>query len=227
MPAFEGAVRLGYTHVETDVHVTSDGVLVAFHDDVLDRVTDRRGVIGELPWTEVQEARVDGTEPILLLEDLLGSFPSLRVNIEPKSDAAVDALAEVLVRCDAVERVLVCSFVDKRVTRARERLGPRLCTGLGQKGVAKLVAASRGLARPRFVDAAAQVPTAHKGIPIVTRRFVDTAHRLGLVVHVWTIDDRDEMDRLFDLGVDGIMTDRPAVLRDVLRDRGQWPEDAT
>ncbi len=224
MPAFEGAVRLGYDYVETDVHLTSDGVLVAFHDDVLDRVTDRRGEIAQMPWSEVREAKVSGVEPIPLLEDLLGAFPALRVNIEPKSDDAVDALAETLTRCDAVDRVLVCSFVDRRVARARERIGPRLCTGLGQKGVAKLIAASRGIGRPRFVDAAAQVPAAHKGIPIVTRRLIDTAHRLGLAVHVWTIDEPDEMDRLLDLGVDGIMTDRPSVLRDVLKRRGQWPE---
>jgi glycerophosphoryl diester phosphodiesterase len=224
MPAFEGAVRLGYGYVETDVHLTSDGVLVAFHDDVLDLVTDRKGAIAEMPWSAVSEARVNGVEPIPLLEDLLGTFPSLRVNIEPKSDAAVDALAETVTRCDAVDRVLVCSFVDRRVTRARELLGPRLCTGLGQKGVAKLIAASRGLGRPRFADAAAQVPPSHKGIPIVTRRFVDTAHGLGLVVHVWTIDEADEIDRLLDLGVDGIMTDRPSVLRDVLVRRGKWSD---
>jgi glycerophosphoryl diester phosphodiesterase len=224
MPAFEGAVRLGYGYVETDVHLTADGVLVAFHDDVLDRVTDRRGVIAEMPWSEVRGARVNGVEPIPLLEDLFGAFPSLRVNIEPKSDAAVDALAETLTRCDAVDRVLVCSFADRRVARARERVGPRLCTGLGQKGVAKLIAASRGLGRPRFLDAAAQVPTAHKGIPIVTRRLVDAAHGLGLAVHVWTIDEPDEMDRLLDLGVDGIMTDRPSVLREVLRRRGHWTD---
>jgi glycerophosphoryl diester phosphodiesterase len=224
MPAFEGAVRLGYEYVETDVHLTADGVLVAFHDDVLDRVTDRRGAIADMPWSAVREARVDGVEPIPLLEDLLGAFPSLRVNIEPKSDAAVGALAETLQRCDAIDRVLVCSFVDRRVAMARERLGPALCTGLGQKGVAKLIAASRGLGRPRFAEAAAQVPPSHKGIPIVTRRFVDTAHGLGLAVHVWTIDEPDEMDRLLDLGVDGIMTDRPSVLRDVLRRRGEWTD---
>ena len=224
MPAFEGAVRLGFEYVETDVHLTADGVLVAFQDDVLDRVTDRRGVIAEMPWSAVREARVNGAQPIPLLEDLLGAFPSLRVNIEPKSDAAVGALADTLTRCDAVDRVLVCSFVDRRVTMVRERLGPRVCTGLGQKGVAKLIAASRGLGRPRFVEDAAQVPPSHMGIPIVTRRFVDTAHRLGLAVHVWTIDDSREMDRLLDLGVDGIMTDRPSVLRDVLRRRGQWTD---
>ena len=86
MPAFEHAVRLGYRYLETDAHVTADGVLIAFHDDRLDRVTDRTGVIAELPWSEVQRARVDGREPIPLLEDLLAAWPDVRVNIDPKQD---------------------------------------------------------------------------------------------------------------------------------------------
>ena len=89
MPAFEHAVRLGYRYIETDVHVTADGVLLAFHDDVLDRVTDRHGRIDALPWSVVQEAKVDGREPIPLFEDLLGTFPDIRVNIDPKHDGAV------------------------------------------------------------------------------------------------------------------------------------------
>ena len=98
MPAFEHAVSIGYSYVETDVHVTSDGVLVAFHDDHLDRVTDRTGAISELPYAEVAAARVDGTEPIPLLEDILGTWPELRVNIDPKHDGSVDALVEVVQR---------------------------------------------------------------------------------------------------------------------------------
>jgi glycerophosphoryl diester phosphodiesterase len=222
MPAFEGAVALGYRYVETDVHVTADGVLVAFHDDRLDRVTDRHGAIDELTWTEVGAARVDGVEPIPRFEDLLDAFPDLRLNIEPKSDRAVDVLADTLRRHDALDRVLIGSFVDRRVARARALLGDRVCTSMGPKGVARLLAASRGVGRPRFAEVAAQVPTSMRGVPLVTPRFVAAAHRLGVQVHVWTIDDPAEMDRLLDLGVDGIMTDRPAVLRDVLEGRGQW-----
>ncbi len=224
MPAFEGAVNLGYRYIETDVHVTSDGVLVAFHDDRLDRVTDGTGLIESLTWAEVGAARVDGIEPIPLFEDLLGAFPDLRMNIEPKSDRAVEVLAETLLRANAVDRVLIGSFADRRVARARALLGDDLCTSLGPKGVGRLLAASRGVGRPKFQEVAAQVPTSMKGVPLVTERFVGAAHRLGLHVHVWTIDDPAEMDRLLDLGVDGIMTDRPAVLREVLERRGQWVE---
>jgi glycerophosphoryl diester phosphodiesterase len=222
MPAFEKAIALGYRYIETDVHVTADGWLLAFHDHVLDRVTDRQGVISELPWSEVQAARVDGTEPIPLLEDLLGTWPDVRVNIDPKHDRAVEPLAEVLRRTGASDRVCVGAFSDRRIARVRHLVGEQLCTGLGPKGTARLRAASIGLPAGRFVGACAQVPVRQGPIVIVDRRFVSAAHRRGLQVHVWTIDDPVEMERLLDLGVDGIMTDRPTALKEVLERRGQW-----
>jgi glycerophosphoryl diester phosphodiesterase len=221
MPAFEHAVSLGYRYVETDVHVTADGVLVAFHDESLDRVTDRSGLIRELPWSEVSAARVDGREPIPLMEDLLATWPDVRVNIDPKHDTAVDPLIELIRRSGAVSRVCIGSFSDKRLDTVRRALGPELCTSLGPKGTAKLKAASFGA--PLSLPApCAQVPVKTRGVTVTDERFVRTAHRLGLQVHVWTIDDPAEMHRLLDMGVDGIMTDRPSVLRDVLEQRGQW-----
>src|SRR4051794_6530442 len=158
MPAFEHAVALGYRYVETDVHVTSDGVLLAFHDDVLDRVTDATGRIDELPWSQVQHAKVDGREPIPRFEDLLGAWPDLRVNVDPKHDGAVDALVDTLRRCDAVERVCIGAFSDRRLTRVRRLLGPKVCTSLGPAGTARLRSASFGVPSGRFSAPAAQVP---------------------------------------------------------------------
>ena len=223
MPAFEQAVQLGYRYLETDVHVTADGTLIAFHDDRLDRVTDRTGVIAELPWSEVQRARVDGREPIPLLADLLTAWPDIRVNIDPKHDAAVEPLAEVILQTGAVDRVCVAAFSDRRTARVQSIVGPALCTGMGPRQVAQLVAASRGMpGGKRLRSPCAQVPTNQGRVPLVTERFVSAAHRLSVQVHVWTIDDRDEMARLLDLGVDGIMTDRPNVLKDLLVERGEW-----
>jgi len=222
MPAFEGAVDLGYRYLETDAHVTADGICLAFHDDKLDRVTDRTGVIAELPYAEVRLARVDGREPIPLMEDLLGTFPEARVNIDPKHDGAVEALAAVIERTNAVDRVCIGAFSDARIARLQERLGPRLCTSLGPKATARLRGGSFGLPAGKLPGPCAQVPHAYKGVPVVDARFVAKAHGLGIQVHVWTIDDVDEMHELLDLGVDGIMTDRPAVLREVLEQRGAW-----
>lgn len=222
MPAFENAVSLGYRYVETDVHLTSDGVLVAFHDESLDRVTDKKGLIRDLTWAQVGEARVDGIEPIPLLEDLLGTWPTLHINIDPKHDSTVEALASALLRTNSVGRVCVGAFSDKRLARLRRLVGPELCTSLGPGGTARLRAASMGLPFGTVRAVCAQVPHKTRGITLTDQRFVDTAHRRGLQVHVWTIDDPDEMHHLLDLGVDGIMTDRPAVLREVLESRGEW-----
>ena len=226
MPAFQGAVDLGYRYIETDVHLTADGVLVAFHDDRLDRVTDRVGVISELPYEEVAKARVDGREPIPLFEDLLASFPDIRINVDPKNDNTVVPLARILVDRKAIDRVCIGAFSDRRIDRMRYLCGPDLCTSMGPRRVARLMTATqpaaRRVSRPRFAAAAAQVPTRQGRLPLVTPAFIEGAHRAGVEVHVWTIDDPAEMAALLDLGVDGIMTDQPQVLKDVLTERGQW-----
>lgn len=220
LPAFEQAVRLGYRYVETDVHVTSDGVLLAFHDDHLDRVTDRTGEIASMPWSEVQQARVDGREPIPRLEDLLGTWPELRVNIDPKHNAAVEPLAEVIRRTGSVARVCVGSFSDRRISRIRRLLGPGLCTSLGPLGVLRLAV---GLPPPSGI-ACVQIPVEVRGRTLLTERLLRLARRRDLPVQVWTVDDAEEMRRLLDLGVAGVMTDRPALLKEVLQERGEWHE---
>ncbi len=220
MPAFEHAVGLGYVYLETDVHATTDGVIVAFHDNDLARTCGRPGEIDQLTWSEVSTARVDGREPIPLFEDLLGSFPTARFNIDCKSDAAVDGLVAAIRRTASIDRVCVGAFSDRRLRRLRSELGDGLCSSLGPQQVAAL----RVLGRSVGDGQAAQVPVRRGRLPVVDARFVRWAHRRGIVVHVWTIDDPDEMRRLLDLGVDGIMTDRPAVLRDVLVERDEWVE---
>jgi glycerophosphoryl diester phosphodiesterase len=220
MVAFASAVALGYRYLETDVHVTSDGVLVAFHDDVLDLVTDRTGRVAELPWAEVRRARVQG-EPVPLLEDVLGAFPDARVNIDAKADGAVPALVEAIDRTRAHGRVCVGSFVDRRVDRLRAETGGRVCTWMGRKQIARLRLAALGLPASGF-EPCAQVPVRYGPLPVVDRRFVDAAHRRGVAVQVWAVDDRPEMARLLDLGVDGILSNRPTLLKQVLVERGLW-----
>ncbi len=223
MPAFEHAVALGFRYLETDAHLTADGILVAFHDDRLDRVTDRTGVISELPWAEVQQARVDGREPIPRLEDLLTAWPDVRVNIDPKHDAAAEPLAHAIVRTGTVDRVCVTAFSDRRTEKVRSIVGPALCTGMGPRQVAQLVAASRGMpGGGRLRSPCAQVPPHQGRLPLVTERLVSTAHRLGVQVHVWTVDSEDAAAEMLDLGVDGVMTDRPNVLKELLVERGEW-----
>ncbi|MEO3975126.1 glycerophosphodiester phosphodiesterase family protein [Streptomyces sp. CAU 1734] len=221
--AFRRAAALGYRYFETDVHTTSDGKLVAFHDATLDRVTDSRGRIADLPWSEVRRARVAGREPLPLFEELLEEFPGARWNVDVKAESALVPLVDLVRRADAWDRVCVGSFSEGRVARARRLAGPRLATSYGVRGVLGLRLRSLGLPAATGAGAVcAQVPEARSGVRVVDRRFVRAAHARGLQVHVWTVNDPDRMRALLDLGVDGIMTDHLETLRTVLTDRGVW-----
>ena len=229
--SFHHAYGLGYRYIETDVHATTDGAVVVIHDPDLDRTADRPGHVPDMTWAEVATARLPGDQQLMRIEEALEEWPDVRFNIDTKHDAVVEPLAEILTRTGAVERVCITSFSDSRVARIRRLLGPTLCTAAGPKGTAALRLASAApgtgiaaaLVRPAWSGcAAAQVPTHHGPVPIVERRFVDYCQKVDLAVHVWTIDDRAEMGRLLDLGVDGIMTDRPSVLKELLEARGQW-----
>ena len=224
MMAFERAVDMGFGYLETDARLTRDGVVVAFHDPVLDRVTDGRGRIAELGWEEVTAARVQGVEPVARLEDVLRAWEGVRFNIDPKCDEVVVPLAELVLGLGMTERVCFGSFRASRTWRLAKLLGPATCRSLGPLGVTRLRAASLGLPIPTAARGAAcvQVPAFIEGRALVDRRFVDQAHAGGLQVHVWTVDDPDHMHRLLDMGVDGLMSDRPSVLRRVLDARGVW-----
>ncbi|MEW2351833.1 glycerophosphodiester phosphodiesterase [Streptomyces sp. NPDC006684] len=223
--AFRRAVGLGYTYLETDVHTTADGELLAFHDATLDRVTDSRGALANLPWAAVREARVGGTERVPRFADLLDAFPAARWNVDVKTESALRPLVELIRHRDAWDRVCLGSFSERRVARARRLAGPRLATSLGTGGALAVRLRAWGLpCVPPRGALAAQVPVRHGRLTVVDRSFVRSAHARGLQVHVWTVNEEAEMERLLDLGVDGIMTDHIEALRTVLRARGQWPE---
>jgi glycerophosphoryl diester phosphodiesterase len=217
LAAVERVLGLGFGYLETDVRVTRDGVAVLLHDATLDRVSDRAGAVAGLTWAEVSRARVAG-EPVARLDELLGTFRELRVNIDVKTPAAVGPLVAAVERAAAVDRVCVGSFSDRSVAAVRARLGRRLCTSLGPRGVLALRLGSlRG-----SPAGCAQVPPSYGPVRVLDRRFVAGAHRRGLAVHAWTVNDPAQMHRLLDLGVDGIMTDDAVALRDVLRQRRVW-----
>jgi glycerophosphoryl diester phosphodiesterase len=224
LAAFERAVDLGFRYLETDARLTADGVVVAFHDPVLDRVTDAGGAIANLTWAEVSRARVHGAEPIPKLVDILDAWGDVRFNIDPKCDAVVAPLARLIEDLGLIDRVCFGSFRARRTARLARVLGGGVCRSLGPAGVARLRAASLGLPVPVAAGGAAcvQVPACLEGRPLVDERFVRRAHRERLQVHVWTVDDPDHMHRLLDIGVDGLMSDRPSVLRRVLQARGTW-----
>ena len=222
--AFGDAVSLGFRYLETDVHATSDGVLVAFHDNDLERTCGEQRAIATSTWEELKSARIDGTDPIPLLDDLLDEFPNARFNIDCKADTALEPLIQKLRDRDCLDRVCIGSFSDKRLERVREAFGSAVCTSMGPKEIAKLVARTNTFVPVKPTEHAlmAQVPVKQGAIPVTTKRFVNVAHELGLAVHVWTVDDPIEIARLLDLGVDGVMSDDTRALRDVFAARGHW-----
>jgi glycerophosphoryl diester phosphodiesterase len=237
--AFEHALGLGYWYLETDLQATADGVLIAFHDRTLDRVTDRGGRIARLPYRTVAEARIAGTEPIPRLDDLLAAWPDVRFNVDLKDAPVIEPLAGVLRRTGSWDRVCLTSFSASRLRTARRVLDRPVCMAASPFGISMVRfggprgprdqsgPAQRGPARGPHLTLAdrlartgvrcAQVPAAVASPP-----FVHRAHALGLQVHAWTVNEPEVMRSLLDIGVDGIMTDQTVALREVLISRGQW-----
>jgi glycerophosphoryl diester phosphodiesterase len=226
MRAFAAAIALGYRYLETDAQATADGVLLAFHDDVLDRVTDRRGAIAELDYADVQGAHVAGSEPIPRLAEVLTAWPDVRVNIDLKSDGVVVPMIKLLKELDCLDRVCVGAFSGRLVGAMRAEFGRKLCTSLGPGEVTRLKLAGLGLPSGPIGGNCAQVPEtwqiSGRTLRLVDERFLAAARVRHIPVHVWTIDERTDMERLLDLGIDGLMTDRPALLKAVLDERAQW-----
>ncbi|HEV2931829.1 MAG TPA: glycerophosphodiester phosphodiesterase family protein [Streptosporangiaceae bacterium] len=222
--AFEYAIKLGYAYLETDARATSDGKLVAFHDRRLDRVTDASGPINARPYRDVAALRVAGSEPIPLIEDLLGAWPDARLNIDLKDAPGISLLPGVLRRTGAWDRVCVTSFSGSRLRAARGLLDQRVCMATSPAAIAAIRCNIGTTPRRLLADHLSRSAVSCAQVPgmVATAAFVRRAHALGLEVHVWTINDRAEMVRFLDLGADGIMTDDIATLRDVLIERGQW-----
>ena len=230
LPAFRSAVDLGYRYLETDLHATTDGELLTFHDARLDRVTDQVGSISDLSYAEVATARVGGREPIPRLVDLLEVFPEVCFNVDLKSPEAIEPLVDLVVAMGVQDRICVASFAERVLrafrARARARSSVPIATACGIAAAAGVAFAPLGRKIPTLVrdtGVAFQVPHRFRDrVEVVDRRFVERAHASGRHVHVWTIDEPGEIEQMLDLGVDGIFTDRTDVLRDVLVSRGLW-----
>lgn len=235
MTAFHAAVNMGYRHLETDARVTADGVVVAFHDARLDRLTNLSGRLSDFGWQQVRHARILDREPVPLLEDVLGTFGEVVINIDVKSHAAIGPTLDAIRRTGSWRRVRLAAFSHSRLLALRSAAGPTVAGSLSPQEIMLLKLSNRRLpylhgyrqtgyrqTGYRHSDLAAQVPAGVGMLPLVSARFIDNAHALGLPVHVWTINQRSQMIRLLDLGVDAIMTDRADVLRELLIERGQW-----
>lgn len=230
--AFENAYALGYRWIETDVHLTADGKIVVFHDEDLSRTTNGVGHVSN--FTLEQLRRLDPGHrffdgrghpfrgcglTIPTLEEAFALAPDLRLNLEMKGKdlRLADALHAEIDRLGVHERVLAASAFDPMTARYRSLGGPPVPTSPGVRGIlAFWLAVKAGAHRRDWPFDALQVPVHQGPLTVVNQRFVDAAHEVGLKVHVWTINDPRQMRWLRDLGVDGLMTDRPQVMLDAL-----------
>lgn len=228
LAAFRHAVGLGYRYIETDVHGTRDGELVVFHDDDLRRVTGSRGQLADYSLDELRKLRVGSTEAIPTLDEVLETFRDVRFNIDIKNAAAIEPLVRTIERHRAQDRVCVASFSNERLRAFRRLMGRRVPTSVSPFGV---VWNAYAPVLPRLLNSpgvALQIPVTYeirsRSPRVLTPRLLRHAHLAGKVVHVWTIDDPEEMHRLLDMGVDGIVSDRTDLLKQVFLDRGIWED---
>jgi glycerophosphoryl diester phosphodiesterase len=233
--AFRLAVEAGAGGLELDVHMTRDGHIVVIHDATVDRTTSGSGAVSEMTLHELRKLDaghnfrpdVGPTRPyrgrgvrVPTLGEVLEDFPGVAVNIDIKAGTPgiEETVFGVLREANALRRAIVVSTPHATVKRFRKVSGGHVSTG-GSKweiGIFYLLSRLRleRLVRPAYD--ALQVPLRHRGILVVTPRFVRAAHARGVRVDAWTINQADEMRRLLDLGVDVVMTDRPGTLAEVL-----------
>ncbi len=229
MRAFSGAVdELGYAYLEIDVRLTADRVPVVVHDATLDRTTDGTGKVADYTLAELgsfdaayhfdsdHDYPLRGTGiGISPLEELYRTWPEVRLNIDLKGPDEEWAVAEAIRLADAEHRTLVGSFVDRRISRFRRITQGRVAVSAGPTTSAAMWSASRAGRTTRRKVQAYQLPFDYRGFK-VDRKLVDAVHRAGAHLHLWTVNEADDMRRFLDLGVDGIVTDRPDILNEVV-----------
>jgi len=224
--AFSQAVSLGYRYVETDVQATKDGRLVCMHDTTLERVAGTAGAVKDFTGDELSGIRVAGTEPIPFFADVVDALPGIRFNVDIKTDDAVVPLARAVEVHNLWDRILVDSFSQMRISQFRTLTSGRVPTAIAPVGVAWTAFVPVLSAIVSSPAAAMQVPVTQKAGPVtldvITPRIIARVHRLGKVVHAWTINEPGQMEQLIDWGVDGIITDRPDLLKEILVRRNLW-----
>ena len=235
MEAFGGAVGLGYRFIETDLHVTADDVVVCFHDDTVDRTTDGSGEVRSMPFDRLAALdagyrhHLDSGYPfrgtnvsVPTLEEAVTTFPEASFIVDLKGEGIVGPLVALVERLSLHDRLIVGSFSDRRVDEFRAASGGRVPTSSGPMLSRRWLLSSRVGRAPGGQASVLQLPVQTRGVRVVDRRLVDAAHGRGLQVHVWTVNDPGEMEDLLEIGVDGIITDRPDLLKELLVARGEW-----
>ena len=222
MEAFENAISLGYKYIETDLHITKDQQLVVFHDYNLDRLTNASGPLHNYTLKELKTLKINNKFQIPSLNDLFKTWPDIFFNLDAKSNEVIIPLSNYLKKNKVSDRVCVGSFSGSRLKKIRSIFGPKLCTSASPLEVLKVRMYSYGMPITKIEANCLQVPKTYYGIQIVDKLFLKAAKSLGLKVHVWTVNDKQSIEKLLDLGVDGIITDETLLLKNILEKRKVW-----
>jgi glycerophosphoryl diester phosphodiesterase len=229
--AFQGAVDLGYKYIETDVRLTRDRVVVAFHDETLERVTNGSGSVAQWDLEDLQRLdaaywfdeangypwRGTGVK-VRSLAEVFRTWPDTYFNIDLKGPHLEWAVADVIKRHGMDRQTMIGSFVDHRIARFRRITRGEIAVSAGPTTVLAMVAASRAGRTVRRPVQAFQLPFDYRTVPI-DRKLIAAIHAAGAQLHTWTVNEAADMRRLLDLGVDGIVSDRPDILNEVLAER--------
>lgn len=210
--AFAAAVAAGAHYLETDVNASLDGVAIVSHDPDLARVAGRDARVGDLTAGELARIDLGRGEGLLPLADVLDAFPEARFNIDVKDAAAVEPTVQAVRGTRSMDRVLITSFSGARRRAVVERLPGVATSASADRFVRALLAGKAGFGSAvrralRDVDAV-QIPERALGLRTTTARMIRAFHAAGVEVHIWTVNDPERMRQLFELGVDGVVTDR-------------------
>ena len=215
LESFQYALNIGSEYIETDVQLSRDGKVYIFHDDSLKRVAGIDKNFSDLPSHEIDTIKIFNGNAIPTLEEALERFPTTRFNIDLKTDLVAEPALKILKKHNAQDRVCIASFSDARIDLARKYI-PSICTSMGPNQILQIRLGAWNLINPKIISDCIQIPIYKYGIKLVSKTMVDYCHANHLKVHVWTINDAKTMKKLISIGVDGIITDRPKLLRDVL-----------
>jgi len=215
LESFSYAIGLGSSYIETDVQLSADGIPYIFHDDDLSRLLNMEVKFNSLHSDQIEKLKLFESYQIPKLETALTQFPNALFQIDLKTDEVALPAMKVIENLNAFDRICIASFSSNRLQKVRKKF-PDTCLSMGPKEILKLLLASFGLYNKTIYGDCLQVPIYQYGIKLVTKRFVKYVQSKDLKIHVWTINDENTMRKLIDLGVDGIITDRPKLLKEVL-----------
>lgn len=222
MVAFEGAVAAGATHIETDLRMTSDGVVMCLHDAMVDRTTNGSGPVAAKTYRELSNLDAgyghrgldgythrDTGVRVPSLSELASCFPDVELVLDIKSASVLPGLLGVFAAHDLYDRTVVGSFRDRWLDDLHRMSGGRIRTSTGTRRTRDWIIASRSGRRPASTASFLAVPTHFRGVTVVDDRLVSSARSHGVPVYVWTVNRPEEMRRLAGIGVEGLITDRP------------------